>query len=95
MCESVEQIRRSGFGSGVDPRVAVHPESPGLDRSGGAFHLSGRCQPPVGFARVNVLVSFLVFRLAVVSSLVQFGARKVGFLYLGFPAWISLTGVHN
>jgi hypothetical protein len=41
LCESVEWIRRSRFGfGGVDPRVAVHPESPGLDRS-------DRCLSPV------------------------------------------------
>jgi hypothetical protein len=32
-----------------------------------------------------VLVYSLVSRLAVVSSLVLFGAREVGFLDLGFP----------
>ena len=39
----------------------------------------------LSFARVNVLVSSLLSRVAVVSSLVSFGAREVGFLELGFP----------
>jgi hypothetical protein len=39
----------------------------------------------VGFARVNVWVSFVLFRVAVVSSLARFGARKVRFGFLGFP----------
>jgi hypothetical protein len=36
------------------------------------------------FARVNVLVSSLVSRLAAVLSLVYFGAQDVGFVNLGF-----------
>jgi hypothetical protein len=36
-------------------------------------------------ARVNVLVCSLVYRLTVVSGLMLFGAREVGFSDLGFP----------
>jgi hypothetical protein len=48
--ESVERIRRSGFGlGGVDSRFAIHPERPGPDRS-------DRCSPLLGFARVSYQV---------------------------------------
>jgi Tfp pilus assembly protein PilV len=40
--------------------------------------------PQLGFARVNVLVSFLVSCVAAVLSLVQFGAQEVRFANLGF-----------
>jgi hypothetical protein len=82
----VERIGRSGFGFGrVDPRVAVHPESPGLTGLTGSSHRSDRCRPLLGFAWVNVLVSSLLSCVAAISSLVQFGARKVTFVDLGFP----------
>jgi hypothetical protein len=75
----VERIRRSGFGfGGVNPRVAVHPERPGPDRS-------DRCRPLLGFARVNVLVSSLDSGFATVLSLECFGAREVDLLDLEFP----------
>jgi hypothetical protein len=55
----MERIGRSGFGfGGVDPWVAVHPESPGLDPSGRAFHRFDECQPPVGFCLGEHLVEF-------------------------------------
>jgi hypothetical protein len=38
----------------------------------------------LGFARMNVLVSSLVFRVVAVSSLVSFGAQKVCLEDLGF-----------
>jgi Tfp pilus assembly protein PilV len=40
--------------------------------------------PQLGFARVNVLVSFLVSCVVAVLSLVQFGAREVRFENLEF-----------
>jgi hypothetical protein len=41
--------------------------------------------PQLDFARVNVFASSLLSCVAVVSSLVQFGAWKVMFVDLGFP----------
>jgi hypothetical protein len=37
-------------------------------------------------SRVNILVSSLLSRVAAVSSLVRFGAQKVGFGFWGFLA---------
>ena len=41
--------------------------------------------PWLSFARVNVLVSSLLSRVAAVSSLVSFGARLICLVDLGFP----------
>jgi hypothetical protein len=41
--------------------------------------------PRLDFAQVNMLTSSLVSCVAVVSSLVQFGARMVRFVDLMFP----------
>jgi hypothetical protein len=62
------------------------PSAEALTGLTGAFHQSDRCRPYWVLARVNILVYFLVFRFATISSLVLFGAREVGFLDLGFPA---------
>jgi hypothetical protein len=42
---------------------------------------------------MNVLVCSLLSRVVVVSSLVHFGARKVGLGFRGFLALTGLTGV--
>jgi hypothetical protein len=50
LCKSVERFGRSGVGfGGVDPRVVVHPESPGFTGLTSASHRSDWYRPPVGF----------------------------------------------
>jgi hypothetical protein len=57
----VERIGRSGVGfGGVDPWVAVHPESLGHTGLTGASHRSDRCQPPVGFCSGERVCEFPV-----------------------------------
>jgi hypothetical protein len=82
-CANPWSESRNGFG-GVDPRVVVHPKSPGPTGLTDASHRSDWCRPQLGFARVNVLVSSPVSCVAVVSSLVHVGAREVRFADLGF-----------
>jgi hypothetical protein len=56
-------------------RGVVHPESSRHAGLTGASHQSDRCKLLLSFARVNVWVSSLLSRIAVISSLGQFGAR--------------------
>jgi hypothetical protein len=58
-----------------------------------AVHRSGQCDPCWVSAQVNAAVCWFVSRLAVVSSLVLFGASGHEFLTWGFPARTGLTGV--
>jgi hypothetical protein len=53
----------------------VHPERPSLTSLTGAAHRSDQCKALWAFPRVNILVCSLLFRVAAVSSLGQFGAR--------------------
>jgi hypothetical protein len=83
LCESVERIGRLEFGfGGVDSRVAVHPESPGLDRC-------DRCLSPVWpvptpwwvllgwtFGCVSLSLGLLLFR---VWSVLSAGGWFIGF----------------
>jgi hypothetical protein len=84
---SVERFGTSGVGfGGVDPRVLFIPERPswpvwqvlltGLTGAEALWVLP----------RLNSLVCSLLSRVAVVSSLGRFGARKVGLDYWGFLA---------
>jgi hypothetical protein len=74
--KSVERFKRSGVGfEGVDPRVLFIPTSSGYTGLTGASHRYDRCKPLLGFSRVNIWVSSLLSRVAVVSSLGHFGAR--------------------
>jgi hypothetical protein len=53
----------------------VHPESSGHTGLTGASHRSDWCRLLLSFARVNIWVSSLLFRVAAISSLGQFRAR--------------------
>jgi hypothetical protein len=76
LLKSVEGFERLMFGfGGVEPRVLFIPRSPGHTGLTGASHQSDRCNPRWVFAQVNIWVFSLLFRVAAVSSLVQFGAR--------------------
>jgi hypothetical protein len=76
LLKSVDWFRRSRFGfGGVDPRVLFILRSPGHTGLTGASHRSDQCNPRWVFARVNIWVCSLLFRVAAISSLVQFGAR--------------------
>jgi hypothetical protein len=66
------------------PRVLFIPERPSLTGLTGATHRSDRCKVLWVLPRVNVLVSSLLSRVAAVSSLGHFGARKVGLGFWGF-----------
>jgi hypothetical protein len=74
--KSVERFGRSGFGfGGVDPRVLFIPSCPGYTGPTGALDRSDQFEPWWVFARVNVWVCSLLFCVAAVSSLGQFGGR--------------------
>jgi hypothetical protein len=67
-------------------RRCCHPERPSPTGLTGAAHRSDRCKALWVLPRVNNLVSSLLSRIATVSSLGRFGARKVGLDFWGFTA---------
>jgi hypothetical protein len=92
--KSVEWFGRSGVGfRGVDPLALFIPERPSLTGLTGATHRFDRCKVLWVLPWVNVLVSFMLSRVAIVSILGHFGARKVDLDYWGFLTSTGLTGV--
>jgi hypothetical protein len=99
LCESVERIERSGrLFERVDPRLAVHPERAGLDRSDRCCTPVWPVWPLLGFdsgERSSVLVflwACTCFKFGVGWGLVlwvlEFGVFQQG------PAWpVCYTGV--
>jgi hypothetical protein len=72
----MERFGRSRFGfGGVDPRLLFIPSYLGYTGLTGALDQSDRCNPWWVFAWVNVWVCSLLFCVAAVSSLGQFGGR--------------------
>jgi hypothetical protein len=90
--QSLVQVRgafgRSWFGfGGVAPRVLFIPRCPGYTGLTGALDRSDRCNPWWDIARVNVWVCSLLFCVAVVSSLAQFGGRLTCLVLWGLSGY--------